>query len=313
MLRPSDEDRARKAMVFYRGMGFNPVPSRDDKKAPRVPFAEHWTTVGPDWWIDVRTRNVQVMTGAAWRLMVVDLDGPMAIEVFRSWSMFRDLPPTWESAHTPEAGRHLWYRLPPGASECPSRFVWRLEGAKHAAVEILGDRKLVVAPPSIHVKTGHRYRWLPNRSPRTIRLPAFAPGWLLALPDISPPRDSPILSPITRPSTQYLTRVDRCGTRYRTDDVLAAIPDIRAMGETMGLHIVGNANANGWIPCHAFNRDDRTPSAGFNVRTGYYCEPHVVHLSLFELAVEVGLYATWRDARDDMGRRFNAKPMEGHP
>lgn len=61
----------------------------------------------------------------------------------------------------------------------------------------------------------------------------------------------------------------------------------------------GSENGNGWIPCHAMGREDKTPSAAVNARTGVYVDRggQGEAIDLFNFAVKYGHAADWRDAR----------------
>ena len=308
----SDIDLADRATRRFRELGYNPIPSRasGERKAPTVPYAEFWGEPGPDWWLDQPTGNVQVMCGARWDLAVIDLDGPMAIEVWRSLAMYRDVPLTWEVAHTPGAGRHLWFRLPPGTDACPSRDLWSMPAITHCKIELKADRSLIIAPPSRHLKTRRRYRWLPGRSPRVLARPAVLPRWLLDMPDCRPkaePMPDPIFRNLkmARPN-RGLKSMDR-PAYYHSRDVRAAITDMASLAREWNVRLVGQPNAAGWIKCHSIFRPDLVPSGSFHVKSGYYTEPPGREKwSIFELGVIKGPYADWSEARDDLGLRYGA-------
>ncbi len=62
----------------------------------------------------------------------------------------------------------------------------------------------------------------------------------------------------------------------------------------------------GWIECHAINRKDSTPSAGFDAFTGVYHEfgGETRSLSIFDLGVTLGAHRTWQEAIDCLRQRF---------
>ena len=81
--------------------------------------------------------------------------------------------------------------------------------------------------------------------------------------------------------------------------------DLAAEFERLGQRFAGPATADGWRPCYAVGRDDRNPSASFNVRTGVYKDHGTgAVLTLFDLAAEVLGLPDWRAARDQYAERL---------
>jgi hypothetical protein len=321
-------DRARDWALRYRALGYNPLPSRMDAKGPALPsFAEYWDRPLPaDVFDDWQTTNIQIMTGARWGLAVVDCDGTEAHTVFRRMKEHHGVCHpfrTWV-AHTGGGGLHYYFTLPPGLAECPSRRLWgvwdtwagtdpcrpgsRIKGdwKKHLEVRLLADRALVIAPPSLHVKTGARYEFLPGRGPEDYDRPAEAPDWLLGLPAIGTPDTRPPAPHAPAPPPP--ARPPGPGGTFSRDRVLAQIQDKVALARSWGLRFASTRpNAHGWLSCYAIDRDDRHPSASFHAETGIYHEQREgAKLSLFDLGVALGAYADWRDACNDLGGRFAA-------
>lgn len=304
--RAEDPALVRKWAAFYRERGFNPLPMRSDAKRPVVPYAQWWDEPAPSNLFDLyRTTGLQVMTGRRWRLLVIDLDGPEAREW---WSgLRRPCPPTW-ATHSGGNGVHLWFRLPEGFNHpMPKAFLWRGE-RDHSGVERLCDRSLIVAPPSIHPTTGARYRFRSKaESPARLPMPAVCPVWILRLPTLQPHRTAvlPQSSPVIRiPSSNIPTG------RYRAADVVDSIHDKISLARSWGLRIASERpNHAGWCPCHAISREDRTPSAAFSPSSGRYWEAGERSIGLFELAARLGVYADWRDAVNDLGRRYGVREV----
>ncbi|WP_422923097.1 bifunctional DNA primase/polymerase [Singulisphaera sp. PoT] len=297
---------ARNWATFYRQRGFNPLPMRQDAKRPLVRFARWWEEPAPaDLFDQWETPSIQVMTGRRWRLLVIDLDGPEA----RDWFLSRGMPvPTTWSTHSGGDGLHLWFRLPNWLGrELPKAFLWKGEG-EHSAVERLCDRSLIVAPPSIHPRTGERYRFSSKaQSPARLPMPAPCPKWILDLPPIQAPRP-----PAATPAASFVPakrQVDQAVVgRYQANDVLDAIGDKLSVAEGWGVRLASrSANSAGWCQCHAIHREDRTPSASVSIETGRYWEPGERSISLFELGVRLGVYGDWREAVADLGERFGAR------
>ncbi len=305
-----DVDLARRWMRSYRMLGLNPLPSRSDKKAPCCPYSDYWTTAVPhSVYASHRTSNVQVMTGARWRLAVIDLDGPVAIEAWRGMSMYNDNPDTWEVVNDPAKGRHLWYTLPEDVEAIASRFVWRLDGVDHANIELIGDRKLIMAPPSIHPATGRRYHFLAGHSPADMDRPALMPRWMIDLADVDAKPMAPSVPPAPRPCGG-----PRPAGSYGFDEVLNAIGDKVALAREWGVRVTGKRSTKGWAECHAIGREDRNPSAGIHEETGiYYDCRDKVRLGLFQLAVAIGAYSGVSEACNSLGDRFGASPRSLAP
>ena len=288
---------ARRWAEVYRGRGYQPLPSRMDAKRPMCRFAEWWESEAPaDLFDRFETTNIQIMTGRHWRLAVLDLDGREAIGHVKTW---RPLPRTWVTG-TGGGGQHWWFSLPDGLEPKGKTILW--QGAeKHSAIELLVDRCLVIAPPSIHPTTGAPYRFLDTRHwPFSMMFPAMLPQWLwekeAVRPDI-PERPVLPVSPRTTPQ--------RTGQRPDRGLVLSAIPDKIALARSWGLRFARREmESGGWVSVHDFNRDDVHPSARFNVNTGQFWRPGELPMSLFDVGVALGAYRDWQEARDDLSVRY---------
>ena len=66
--------------------------------------------------------------------------------------------------------------------------------------------------------------------------------------------------------------------------------DIRKTYEGWGVQFTGSVSSTNWAECHAFDRDDKTPSAGVNLVTGIYKDFGGETLGLFDFAVKAGIY-----------------------
>jgi len=97
-------------------------------------------------------------------------------------------------------------------------------------------------------------------------------------------------------------------------DILGRL-DIAAEFQALGIRLAGKPSSDGWIPCHAINREDRNPSAAINIRSGYYrdhgdtCDT----LSLWDFAAQYGNFADWREARDHFADKVGAAIAGGKP
>lgn len=321
-MNPEDIELCRQWAAIYRMRGFNPLPSSVDdtkRKKPMCRFAQWWESPAPEDLFDkCVTTNIQLMTGRHWRLMVIDLDGPEAEQRFAKMGR---VPPTWIS-QSGGGGKHLWFRLPDNyQSPLPKGFLWesqaRLDaiefnrtaepdqriGLPHEAIERLCDKSLVMAPPSIHPKTGERYKFLDQRqSPLKMPLPANAPQWVLDL-DIIRAKQQETVMPLHSPA---VTVVSSQGKReFEIDLVLAAIHDKVDLASRWGLRITGTASERGWVPCRAFDRPDHNPSAAIHRDTGVYVDlGSGTTLSYLNLSVAIGVYRDRKDALLDLGRSY---------
>lgn len=305
-----DHGSASRWAEFYRFRGYQPLPSDPRSvedgggKRPLMRYAQWWEDFAPlDLFDRFPTTNLQVMTGRFWGLLVIDLDGPEAIE---RWPLLAPCCPRTWITHSGGGGRHLWFSVAKEGPPMPKAVLWRVDPTKprvkgEPAIERLCDRSLVMAPPSFHPRTGRRYQFLAGSSPKQIARPANCPPWILGLKPIEAPRvESPsaVRVPRITPTTRY-------GASVRTEDVLAAILDKTALAQSWGLRIASlKPNAAGWCPCHAIGREDGNPSASFSPSSGRYWEPGLRTVNLLDLGVRLGVYADWKDARDDLAGRF---------
>jgi hypothetical protein len=287
---------------LYRERGYNPLPSRPDAKRPFVKYADAWEAPEPlsaaefDRW---GATSLQLMCGRRWRLLVIDLDGPEARE---RWAKLGRTPATWVT-HSGGNGHHVWFSIESGP-DLPKAFLWKGDG-NHSAIERLCDRSLVMAPPSIHPKTGERYRFADKwHSPAKLPMPAPVPAWVLRLEPITTRPEAPpvFVGSVPRPTA----RAKAGGPRFHRADVLAAIPDKAALAASWGLRLAGRPTPKGWVPCHAVGREDTRASAAIHRESGTYVDRGTdLRLSLFDLAAQLGVYADGRDAISDLGERFH--------
>ncbi|GAA0734613.1 bifunctional DNA primase/polymerase [Dactylosporangium roseum] len=91
-----------------------------------------------------------VRTGAVSGLVVIDIDPAHGGRVDPV------VMPETACVVTGSGGWHLYYRHPGSAVPCS-------QGRIDAGVDVRGDGGYVVAPPSVHPRTGRPYRWLDTR------------------------------------------------------------------------------------------------------------------------------------------------------
>lgn len=329
---------ARRAALWFHARGYNALPSSMHWRGPSLAtYAEFWTQPTPDRLYDPAawdTTNLQLVLGTqapGAKLCVLDLDGHEACGVFHRLAeeLGHELPATWV-ANSGGGGQHWYWLIPEHHPSMPrQRRLWGLWDTglhgnrggwrRHTAIELLGDRALIVAPPSTHVKTGHPYEWVEGLSPLDLgAYPATLPGWLANLPTQQAPGvefepdDRLFESPRPRPRQKAQ---DGPGATFDRSAVQTALEGQYApLAASWGLRVCWDTEAaNGWMSCHSIGREDRTPSARFSTRTGTYWEidPDTgrrVFLSIFDLAVHFGLYPNFREAVNGLGLRFGAQP-----
>ncbi len=305
------------AAAFYRRKGYNPLPSKDCGGRLHPPFrygdardeglsAESFAEIANRLECDA----IQVATGPRHRLVVVDLDGPMSRRVWDTWTRHRNDPPTWAVQHNPEGGMHLWYSVRESAVIPFKTWLWwqgeTPHESNHNAIEVLGEGNLIVSPPSVSPKSGKPYRFLPGRGPREIGMPAMLPEWLADMIAARSARESrPVVKPsLVRPDA---TPVSRVGLDW--DDVRNAIPDKVGLLESWGVRVVSRRpSSKGWYTARSIFREDKHPSASVN-EFGDYWEPDMASgcMSIFQVAVALGLYRSFPEAVDGIGLQFGVE------
>lgn len=320
---PRDDEavaHAKKCAAWYRRRGWNPLPSRADKKAPAMQSYVKERDEGlPQEILDKwYSPNIQLATGIRWDLLAIDLDGPEAARVWRVWAAQRGCRVTWEvrglNADGSVRGTHLWFRAPIGATEAPTTVLWGVWLAgekrwdKRSKIELIGDRGLIVAPPSRHVKTGMPYEFVhgPVDMPQG---PAPLPEWVLGLAGVRRHMarvNSPALP--ARPSRPFSQGMPHAV--YDRNEVLGAIEDKVGLAATWAPWLVASRHVNesGWVSCRR-DPGDRNPSASLHNPTGtYWTRNPDESISLFDLAVRLGAYPTAVDAINDLGARYGVRP-----
>ena len=302
-MRESDVKLCKDMAAFFRSRGYNPLPSRTDAKRPNLDrYADKWAAcLLPSEFDRHATSCMQIMTGRTWGLLVVDLDGPEAIE---RWATMGRHPRTWVS-HSGGGGRHVWFSIPTVGRPISKTVAWEGEG-DHSAIEILCDKSLVMAPPSIHPKTGRRYLWLDrDNSPHGVGKPADCPAWVLQLAPVAA-RPEPCVAAFPAGRSRFSRSAPgrAPGPRLPWREVVRRI-DVPALVRSWGVKTVGSPRESGWLSCHAVGREDARPSAAIHAESGFYVDSGSgLRLSLPDLAVACGAYATPEDAIEDLGGTY---------
>jgi Bifunctional DNA primase/polymerase, N-terminal len=129
-------------------------------KHPRTRNGVHDATTDPSiirkWFADWPDANIGVAAGTRSGLLVVDVDprngGVRTLRALEA--KYGSLRGTL-TAQTGGGGRHFVFKHP------------SFKISRHtlgAGIDVLSDNQYFVAPPSRH-QSGHRYTWLPGRSP----------------------------------------------------------------------------------------------------------------------------------------------------
>ncbi len=302
-------------MERYRAMGYQPLPSDTDKKKPLVRFADYWDAPAPyEEWGHIQTTNIQVMTGRHWGLAVLDLDGEAAVAHVRDhWPR---LPRTWKVWHSNDGqdSCHYWFAVTPGPARRKARLWGKWDDAANggrgdweprAAAELLVDRSLIMAPPSIHPRTGNSYGF--EVGPKQMRRPAMIPGWLWRLEAALPPHPIEPPTPFAQAGV-YRASSRSVGAGPHIRQVIEAVHDKASVAKSWGLRFARDAaESDRWVSVHDFNREDANPSARFNLESGAFWRPGEKCIPFCQLSVELGCYRDWRDASAALAHEFNVK------
>ncbi|MCL6478502.1 MAG: bifunctional DNA primase/polymerase [Peptococcaceae bacterium] len=161
------------AALSYIAARWSVIPLQSRGKRPLLPsWTEYQSRRATDeeireWWSRWPGANLGVATGAVSGLVVLDFDGPAAVDFAKR----NGVPPT--PCVSTGKGWHLYFQHPGQ----PASNATALGGIK--GLDVRGDGGYVVAPPSIH-PSGRQYRWIKGRSPGDLPL-APCPTWLLEL------------------------------------------------------------------------------------------------------------------------------------
>lgn len=247
------------AAYRYAALGFSVLPLSG--KVPAVSWEIYQDTPATEAEIQAWEQagllagNVGLVCGyVSGGLVILDLDGTEAYEAFQA--TFPYLLDTYTVASGSGRGVHLYYRaevVPPPALALRTTC---------GNLELRSNRLQVVAPPSTHPDTGQPYRvQRPLDLKRTKTLGEVA-GWIYSL------------KPEDRSGAGMNNLPDETGKAIQSDRAPSINPRLIAA-------IAAAFNARGyklrkgtWLngPCiypHNHSHNDRKPSFGYNVHTGY--------------------------------------------
>jgi hypothetical protein len=291
------------AARYYRSIGLSPLPSRSDRKRPDLVEFSHLKTECPpsSMFTGWSSPNIQLMLGYAaygkTKIIVVDCDGEEAVSVWKEIMFVNGgIGDTW-TVKTGGGGLHTYFKVnePVKSGMLWGQWdTWRKAWVKHKEVRVLGDGSLSVAPPSVHVDTGIRYRF-EGQTPASGAPIAEAPRWLIDMPRLATPRLVPDQAE-DKTRTKWHSS-DKCRLMDH-GDVLGAIKDKAAVARSWGLRVTSKTpNPNGWYSCRAIGRDDSNPSASFHGDAGIYVDMKTMEsIGFFELGVRLGEFQFWADA-----------------
>jgi hypothetical protein len=100
------------------------------------------------------------------------------------------------------------------------------------------------------------------------------------------------------------------------DTVLQAVlNNLDVVLDHLDIRQTGVVTNRGWLECHAFDRDDATPSAGIESETGIYNDlgSERKPLSIFDLAIETGRFTNFNEAVNGLGQLLGVPPKVGSP
>jgi Bifunctional DNA primase/polymerase, N-terminal len=157
------------AVLYLASLGFAVFPCWPWSKHPATPRGFYNATTNPAtlrrWWLANPDFNIAIRTGIASGVWVLDIDGDAgATAVAKLEAEHGPLPDTLISATS--NGCHLWF-----CYTCP---ITSSQGRIARGLDVCGDRRYAMAPPSVH-PDGPIYRWLNDRRP------AVAPEWLVGI------------------------------------------------------------------------------------------------------------------------------------
>jgi hypothetical protein len=119
--------------------------------------------------------------------------------------------------------------------------------------------------------------------------------------------------PLSHPDYDTRQRVKGKPTWDREAVKKAVLDDLEGVLDHLGIPLTGVVTARGWLECHAFDRDEASPSAGIDSATGVYHDfgSDRKPLSIFDLAVETGRYPNYSEAVNGLGERQGVPPKVG--
>ncbi|MGZ4847081.1 MAG: phage/plasmid primase, P4 family [Halobacteriota archaeon] len=148
--KPSNQEFV-KAALDYAGRGYAVIPLIPGSKVPLTPNGYKDATTDKEqivrWWDQHAEANIGIATGERSNLLVLDVDVKNSVNGRKALQDLTKqlglLPSRIRIVNTPSEGRHIYFRFPSELRDIP------LKNTLANGVEIKGDGRYVVAPPSI--------------------------------------------------------------------------------------------------------------------------------------------------------------------
>ena len=161
----------------YQRLGFVPLPKKPNEKRPLGEWSRYQTekptAAELERLFKSKIDGVCLIQGPHAGTFVLDIDvdgGKRGNDSLHDLQMQHDDLPETVTALTPTGGQHLYFKYP----DC----LLPTKANVRPGIDVRAMGGLVVAPPSIHPKTGTEYRWLKGHFPNDME-PAEAPQWLI--------------------------------------------------------------------------------------------------------------------------------------
>ncbi len=241
------------AALAYAALGLSIVPL-DGKRPALTTWTEYQeTAASPEaiqaWSSAGLLKNIGIVCGkVSGNLVVLDLDGAAGYPAFAA--TFPALAATYTIASGGGVGKHVYFyadSLPPSV---------KAMGTPIGNLELCGEGRQVVAPPSVHPTTGQPYRV--ERALDILRVPDLAElaAWIESFKPRQPVRE-------WQPPTRMNFPLGDAPLNPRVIDAIARI----LAGQGFKQH--GDWLHGSCIHPERHKNGDRNPSFGFNTQSGY--------------------------------------------
>lgn len=155
---PGRELSTGESALTYAAHGVPVFPCVASGKRPAVAGGFHAASTDPalvrQWWTAIPSANIGIPTGAASRLVVVDVDVHGSADGYESLDRARSqgLVDGWMAAvRTPSRGLHMYF-----PASGPQQRSWQ---CARAGIDFRGDGGYIIVPPSVRVLDGHPRRY----------------------------------------------------------------------------------------------------------------------------------------------------------
>jgi hypothetical protein len=253
IVQAAQEPTTLSAALVYAALGLSIIPL-DGKRPALTTWTEYQQTAAlPEniraWGSAGLLKNIGIVCGkVSSNLVVLDLDGAAGYPAFTA--TFPALAETYSVASGGGIGKHVYFyadNLPPSV---------KAMGTPLGNLELCGEGRQVVAPPSIHPSTGQPYRV--ERASDILRVPDLAElvAWIEAFKPRQPVRE-------WQPPTRISFPTGDAPLNPRVIEAIARI-----------LVVQGFKPHGDWLHGYCIHPErhrngDRNPSFGFNTTSGY--------------------------------------------